>query len=423
MLAMDEGLVRVAVDDHVGVVAGEQLGGGRTADFVAVADVDLNSLHIEIDRRIEAGLGGIVDISPHRVHRRDASQAAEHGGSANVAGVQDQLDALECGDGLGAQQAVGIRDQANPHARPALQCAIMVCDVHCHCFSSRFLEILSQDLPDLPSTARALAVATKLGWDAPGSVESLADRWVAEFDRHGLARAVLIASISGDEESVATAVRRHPSRFVGSFMFNPTAADAPARLNRALGELGLRVVALFPAMHKYRLDDDRVQAVFTAAAAHRAAVFVHCGVLTVGVRKKLGLPSPFDLRLGDPLAVAAVALQHPRVPVIIPHFGAGFFREALMAADQCGTIHLDTSSSNSWMKYYPGLTLEAVFRQALAVAGPDRLLFGTDSSFFPRGWQKPIYDAQVAALDATGIAEDAPRAIFGGNFERLFPVR
>jgi hypothetical protein len=29
----------------------------------------------------------------------------------------------------------------------------------------------------------------------------------------------------------------------------------------------------------------------------------------------------------------------------------------------------------------------------------------------------------VAALDATGIAEDARRAIFGGNFERLFPVR
>ena len=298
----------------------------------------------------------------------------------------------------------------------------MVCDAHCHCFSSRFLEILSQDVPDLPSTERALAVAARLGWDAPGSVESLADRWVAEFDRYGLARAVLIASIPGDEESVSTAVRQHPSRFVGSFMFNPIAAGAPARLDRALGELGLRVVALFPAMNKYRLDDDRVHAVFTAAAAHRAAVFVHCGVLTVGVRKKLGLPSPFDLRLGDPLAVATVALQHPRVPVIIPHFGAGFFRETLMAVDQCGTIHLDTSSSNSWIKYYPGLTLEAVFRQALAVAGPDRLLFGTDSSFFPRGWQKPIYEAQMAVLYAVGITQDMQSGIFGGNFERLFPV-
>ena len=58
------------------------------------------------------------------------------------------------------------------------------------------------------------------------------------------------------------------------------------------------------------------------------------------------------------------------------------------------------------MKYHPGLTLDAVFRQALAVAGPDRLLFGTDSSFFPRGWQQPVYEAQRAALDATGVDAD-----------------
>lgn len=106
--------------------------------------------------------------------------------------------------------------------------------------------------------------------------------------------------------------------------------------------------------------------------------------------------------------------------MIIPHFGAGFFREALMAADQCATIHLDTSSSNGWMKYYPGLTLEAVFRQALAVTGPDRLLFGTDSSFFPRGWQKPIHDAQVAALQAIGVDAMVGEKVFGSNFNSLF---
>ena len=92
-----------------------------------------------------------------------------------------------------------------------------------------------------------------------------------------------------------------------------------------------------------------------------------------------------------------------------------------MAADQCANIHLDTSSSNSWMKYHPGLTLEGVFRQALAVTGPERLLFGTDSSFFPRGWQRPVHDAQVAALDAIGVGEDDRAKILGGNFERLFP--
>jgi len=203
-------------------------------------------------------------------------------------------------------------------------------------------------------------------------------------------------------------------------MFNPASADAAERLTRALDESKLRGVCLFPAMHHYRLDDDRVAATFERAAARGAVVFAHCGVLKVGVRKKLGLPSPFDLRLGNPLALAAVASRFPRVPVIIPHFGAGFFREALMAADQCENVHLDTSSTNAWMRYHPGLTLESVIRQALEVAGPDRLLFGTDSSFFPRGWQRPIYDLQRTTLAAMGVGAEAQEKIFSGNFQRLF---
>jgi predicted TIM-barrel fold metal-dependent hydrolase len=166
-----------------------------------------------------------------------------------------------------------------------------------------------------------------------------------------------------------------------------------------------------------------VQEVVEIAAGHPGtAVFVHCGVLSVGVRRKLGLPSKFDLRLGDPLGVARLALAYPNLPFIIPHFGAGMFREALMAADTCANIHLDTSSSNSWIRYTPGLTLEAVFKSTLSVTGARRLLFGTDSSFFPRGWQRGIHDAQQAALNALGAPAEDQALIFGGNFDRIFPL-
>jgi hypothetical protein len=56
-----------------------------------------------------------------------------------------------------------------------------------------------------------------LSWEAPGTDEALADRWTAELDRHGVSRAMLIASVPGDEASVAAAVRRHSGRFVGAF--------------------------------------------------------------------------------------------------------------------------------------------------------------------------------------------------------------
>ena len=148
-------------------------------------------------------------------------------------------------------------------------------------------------------------------------------------------------------------------------------------------------------------------------------MFVHCGVLSVGVRKKLGLPSPFDIRFGNPLDLHAHGAAPTAVPIIIPHFGAGLFREALMVADLCPNVLLDTSSSNGWIKYQLGLTLRGVFQQALAVVGPDRLLFGSDSSFFPRGWVRDVYDAQSAALDEIGVSTSEREKILGGNFDRL----
>ncbi|HEY2433385.1 MAG TPA: amidohydrolase family protein [Vicinamibacterales bacterium] len=292
----------------------------------------------------------------------------------------------------------------------------MLNDAHCHFFSSRFLELLA------PGAGAADVVAARLQWDPPGTPTELGDRWVSELDRHGIGRAALIASVPGDAVSVAEAVAHHPHRLVGFFMHHPLAPDADATIEHAFADLHMRGVCLFPAMHGYRPDDACVEAVFRAAAAHRAVVFVHCGVLTVGVRRKLGLTSRFDLRLGDPLAVARMALDFPHVPVIIPHFGAGYFREALMAADQCATIHLDTSSSNGWIRFHDDLTLERVFRTALGVVGASRLLFGTDSSFFPRGWQKAIYDEQQQIAAALALGEEERAAIFGGTFDRLFPV-
>ena len=298
-------------------------------------------------------------------------------------------------------------------------------DAHCHFFSSPFFAALGRQLKDADQGSPHATALAKLGWDPPGTAEALADRWVAELDRGHVARAALIASIPGDAGSVATAVARHPGRLVGLFMVDPTQPDAAENAAAALDAGGLRGVCLFPAMHRFAIHDDRVRRLFEVAAARPGTVvFVHCGVLTVGVRGKLGLPSPFDIRYGNPLDLHAVAAAFPMVPVIIPHFGAGLFREALMVADLCANVRLDTSSSNSWIKYdgyYSGLTLAAVFRQALSVVGADRLLFGSDSSFFPRGWVSDIFKAQSSALDEIGATEDVREKIFGGNFDRLFP--
>ena len=299
-----------------------------------------------------------------------------------------------------------------------------VSDAHVHFLSRGFFSALAAQKSAraggaAPETVESI-VAT-LGWQAPPEPHVLAAIWAHELDSHGVRRAALIASVPGDEQSVATAVGACPDRFYGYFMVDPTAPGAAERVRAALSGGRLQCICLFPAMHRYSIQDERARLVLEAAAATPGvAVFVHCGVLTVGVRGKLGLPSPFDMRFSNPIDLHAVALAFPKLRFIIPHFGAGYFREALMLCDLCPNVYLDTSSSNHWMRYEAEQTdLARVFRRALDVAGAGRLLFGTDSSFFPRGWQTAIFEAQAEALGQIGVSAADARRIFGANLEGL----
>ena len=302
--------------------------------------------------------------------------------------------------------------------------SLEVFDAHTHFFSQRFFATLIQQSPRLSVETNAIERAAEMtGWTMPApDPAELASTWTAEFDRHEVFGAVMIASAPGDEESVAAAVTAFPNRIAGAFMLDPTKPDAEARVKRAFDDLGLRVICLFPAMHHYSVaESEGVRAVVGLANERPGtAIFVHCGALSVGVRKKLGLPSFFDMRRSNPLEIYGLAAEFPKTNFIVPHFGAGMFRETMMLADLCPNVYVDTSSTNKWMKYEAApVDLAMIFKRALDVTGSERLLFGTDSSFFPRGWVSGVFDAQINALSASGASEEQARAIFGGNIRRL----
>jgi len=296
--------------------------------------------------------------------------------------------------------------------------ALPVTDAHIRFFSRHFFAGLAEQ-----KKLTIEALEPLLGWPMPPEDPvQLADTWVQQLERFGVSRAVLIASVPGDHNSVIAAVAQHPQRFWGYMMVNPAAPNAEAYVERALATGHMHGLCFFPAMHRYSIQDDRAAKILDLAAAKPGTiVFVHCGVLSVGVRKKLGLPSQFDMRFSNPIDLHAVALRYPRLRFVVPHFGAGYLREALMLCDLCPNVYLDTSSSNSWMRYEEAhLDLRTVFRRALDVAGPKRLLFGTDSSFFPRGWNAAIFEAQTKALYEIGVNAETARAIFHDNLPQLF---
>ncbi len=297
-------------------------------------------------------------------------------------------------------------------------------DAHTHFFSRPFFAALAAQAPQ-PSDPAALiaSVASKAGLQLPDEDPlKHGARWLAEMDRHGVARLVTFASLPPEAEAVAAAARASGGRLVPYTLVNPTDPKAPAFVERALGTLGFRGLLTFPAMHHFRAGDACMTPVLELARAHKAPVLVHCGILRVRLRDLFGLPRPYDLSFADPLHVIPAANRFRDVRFVLPHFGGGFLQQALAAGAQCENVVVDTSSSNDWISTLPWRTsLAEVFAAALRVFGAERILFGTDSSTFPRGWRSDIRDAQLAALEQAGATGAQVEAVMGGNLGRLLP--
>lgn len=125
----------------------------------------------------------------------------------------------------------------------------------------------------------------------------------------------------------------------------------------------------------------------------------------------------------SPLVLQNVARGFPEVPFIVPHFGCGYPRELLHLMWVCGNVYVDTSGSNEWMRWMPyPLDLKSLFAKFLDTVGPRRIIFGTDSSWFPRGFAHKYLAAQTAACRQLGVADADLRLIFAGNAVRLLKL-
>ncbi len=294
-----------------------------------------------------------------------------------------------------------------------------IIDAHTHFFSfTWFQHFQSLAKERFPPGEDVEALGKFLGWEVPPKdPRELGGRWVEELDRWGIERQVLFASKLNDAEFLTAAIQAYPHRLIGYVMIDPTQSDARDQTRYSFHILGMKGVTLFPALHHFHASDETVYPIYEEAAAVEAPVFVHFGLLKIPIFQKLGIPDNVDLSFSDPLDLKKPAGDFPDVNFIIPHFGCGRFEEALRVASEFKNVYFDTSSSNSWIQ--PPLDLKQVFSKSLEVLGSERLIFGTDSSFFPRGWRKDIFEQQYQILNSLQLSEREKGLIFGGNIARI----
>ena len=296
-----------------------------------------------------------------------------------------------------------------------------VWDAHVHFFSFNFFKTVlkMRGVSSIADEFIRIEKERKIE-TPPVSPVQLARRWLGEMEKYGVSKLILFASIPNDEVSVATAISAFPDKFEGFFMVNPLSPDAVHIVKNAFENMQMRGVLLFPAMFHFHVYDGVLDEIYRVVRSYNGVVFVHFGVLKIPLRKALGLQDNFDGTYSNPIDLHRVAVKYPDVNFIIPHFGSGYFREVLMLGEQCENVYIDTSGSNSWIKFMPcDIKLEDVFKKAIDVFGVDRIVFGSDSGVFPRGYRIDILTRQVEILKSIGLSDEEIQKILSGNIKRL----
>lgn len=245
--------------------------------------------------------------------------------------------------------------------------------------------------------------------DAHGHVGGWADFFVPEPDSSwlvdvnaeigidvvGISHLVAVGrdTVTGNELALAEA-ERHPGRIGVWLVADPHHPDAAALLRDQLHRTGVWGLKLHPDTHLCAATDPRYEPLLELAAEAGVPVLSH---------GQTG--SPFS----DPGDLAELARRHPTVPVLVGHAGLwqeGFERAARLAAAQ-PNLHLEICGSRLTTRWLERL---------VAVAGADRVLFGTDACFLdPRLGLGKVRFARLS---------DADRAlVLGGNAARLLGGR
>jgi hypothetical protein len=242
------------------------------------------------------------------------------------------------------------------------------------------------------------------------TVQQHAANWLAAFDQAGVAGGVFIAVGEGNDE-MAEFVARNPQRLHGlGSLVDPRHPDA-AKTVRTFGGRGFCGLKLYPPTQRFLPNERAFYPIYEACAEQGLPIVFHFGI-TVGAF--------YDLSYASPLPLSAVIKEFPEVTFVIAHFGAGFLRETLFLAYHTDNVCVDTSGTNNWRQYYPGEpSLEQVFRDALRAFGPERVLFGTDSSVWG-GYRHHILKEQIEVLDRLELSAGDRALILGGNARRVF---
>lgn len=234
---------------------------------------------------------------------------------------------------------------------------------------------------------------------------------VASMDEQGVDRSVVfgfpwksIETCKLQNDYIMASVTKYPDRLIGLCCLDPAAIGADKEAERCLSEglSGLGELAFYEA----GIDDaalDALDPFMHLCQTHDVPVMLHTNEPIGHVYPG---KSPNTL-----VQIYRLVRRYPANKIILAHWGGGLFFYSLLkkeVKESLGNIWFDTAAS-------PLLYDIDIWQYAVALAGVEKILFGTDYPLL-----KP--QRYFKELEKSGLSKPDVRKICGGNAAQLFRV-
>lgn len=234
------------------------------------------------------------------------------------------------------------------------------------------------------------------------------DQMLADMDAAGVDRCVLSAFYHQNlpivtNEEVATLVRQHPDRFVGSGSVNVMnrPSDLARQVERLVRELGMKAIRLEPYMYGDGMTG------LPPNDKHYWPVYLKCVELGVPVCIQVGHTGPLlPSECGRPIYLDEVALAFPELVIIGCHLGQPWHEEMMTLAWKHPNLYVETSARTP--KHWPGSFVD--FARGW---GQDKVIWATDYPLL-------TFERTLAELEEIGLGEEIFRKVVRENALRAF---
>lgn len=165
-------------------------------------------------------------------------------------------------------------------------------------------------------------------------------------------------------EQVAALVSQHSDRLIGFAGIDPSRpAEAIDDLKRAVGELGMRGVAVAPAAQDVHPTHSHAMLVYGEVAKRGLPILFHTGV---------HLSAATKLEYARPLLLDEIARELPDLKIIVAHMGHPWVDETIVLLAK----HNNVFAEISWLLDRPWQAYQALL-SAYQYGVTDKLLFGS----------------------------------------------